>query len=92
MGVFLSLYEQGLRGDLDDQETFVAISGQLTEKIRRNKDPTGRSIHGMRYEPTFVKFCTLMRSYGPRSGTQYDLMSGMTGAISQRQMRYANFN
>ncbi|KAJ7083264.1 hypothetical protein C8R43DRAFT_1142706 [Mycena crocata] len=44
----------------------------------------------MRYHPTFVKYCTLMRSYGPRSGAQYNLLSemtGMTGAISQRQTR-----
>ncbi|KAJ6525332.1 hypothetical protein B0H19DRAFT_1276129 [Mycena capillaripes] len=87
VGVFLSLYQQGLRGDLNDQETFVAISAQLLERVRRSQDPTGHSIHGMRYDPVFVKYCTLMRSYGPRSGAQYDLMSGMTGAISQHQMR-----
>ncbi|KAJ7252831.1 hypothetical protein C8J57DRAFT_955015, partial [Mycena rebaudengoi] len=89
-GVFLSLYEQSLRGDLDDQQTFVAISGQLTEKVERSKDPSGHAIHGMRYSPMFAKYCTLMRSYGPRSGAQYDLMRGMTGAISPRQMRYAH--
>ncbi|KAJ7835727.1 hypothetical protein B0H14DRAFT_2590073 [Mycena olivaceomarginata] len=63
-GVFLSLYQQSLRGDLDDQETFIAIAGQLSDK-----------------------YCKLMRSYGPRSGSQYNLMAGMTGGISQRQMR-----
>jgi hypothetical protein len=88
VGVILGLYEQGLRGDLDDQETFMAISGQLSEKVKRSKDPTGHTMHGMRYDPIFVKYCTLMRSYGPRSGAQYDLMTKMTGAISQRQMRY----
>ncbi|KAJ6628384.1 hypothetical protein B0H10DRAFT_2209665 [Mycena sp. CBHHK59/15] len=59
-GMFLSLYQQVLHGDLDDQETFVAISGQLTEKVERNKDPTGRAIHGIHYDPLFVKYCTLM--------------------------------
>ncbi|KAF8197320.1 CHAT domain-containing protein [Mycena galopus ATCC 62051] len=49
VGVFLSLYQQSLRGDLDDQETFIAIARQLSDK--------------------------------------YNLMAGMTGAISQRQMR-----
>ncbi|KAK6971680.1 hypothetical protein R3P38DRAFT_2670220 [Favolaschia claudopus] len=87
IGVFLSLYQQGARGELKDEETFLAISNQLSERVTRSQDPTGRAMHGMRYDPTFVKFCTLMRSYGPRSGAQYDLMSGMTGAISQRQMR-----
>ncbi|KAJ7246708.1 hypothetical protein C8J57DRAFT_1241344 [Mycena rebaudengoi] len=86
-GIFLSLYEQSLRGDLDDQETFVAISGQLTERVERSKDSSGRAIHSMRYSPMFAKYCTLMRSYGPRSGAQYDLMRGMTGGISPRQMR-----
>jgi hypothetical protein len=86
-GVFLSLYRQSLRGDLDDQETFVAIARQLSDKVTRKKDPTGKAIHGIRYDEAFSKYCTLMRSYGPRSGSQYNLMAGMTGAISQRQMR-----
>ncbi|KAJ7103006.1 hypothetical protein B0H15DRAFT_767196, partial [Mycena belliarum] len=87
VGVFLSLYQQSLRGDLDGEETFLAISMQLSDKVRRNKDPSGRLIHGIRYDETFAKYCTLMRSYGPRSGAQYDLLKGMTGTISQRQMR-----
>ncbi|KAJ7052712.1 hypothetical protein C8F01DRAFT_1331915 [Mycena amicta] len=59
----------------------------LSEKVVRESDPTKRAIHGMRYDPLFVKCCTIMRSYGPRSGAQYDLWSSMTGGISQRQMR-----
>ncbi|KAJ7719366.1 hypothetical protein B0H14DRAFT_3900927 [Mycena olivaceomarginata] len=68
-------------------ETFVAIARQLSDKVTRKKDPTGKAIHGIRYDEAFSKYCTLMRSYGPRSGSQYNLMAGMTGAISQRQMR-----
>ncbi|KAJ7722157.1 hypothetical protein B0H14DRAFT_3520395 [Mycena olivaceomarginata] len=86
-GVFLSLYRQSLLGDLDDQETFIAISRQLSDKMTRKNDPMGKAIHGIRYDEAFSKYCTLMRSYGPRSGSQYNLMAGMTGGISQRQMR-----
>ncbi|KAJ7170296.1 hypothetical protein C8R43DRAFT_944814 [Mycena crocata] len=81
------LYEQGLRGDLDDEETFMAISGKASEQVEHKKNPTHKSIHGMRYHPTFVKYCTLMCSYALHSGAQYDLSSGMTGATSQRQMK-----
>ncbi|KAJ7601259.1 hypothetical protein DFH06DRAFT_925048, partial [Mycena polygramma] len=87
VGALLSLFQQAQQGDLDDHQSFVAICGQLTDKINRNKDPTGRAIHGIRYDPTFMKFCALMRSYGPRSGAQYDLLMSMTGGISQRQLR-----
>ncbi|KAJ6462923.1 hypothetical protein C8R45DRAFT_1177792, partial [Mycena sanguinolenta] len=88
IGVFLSLYEQALRGDLDDKETFVAISGQLSETLVRKKDLTSRAIRGIRYDPRFLDFCSIMRSYGARSGAQYDLMRGMIGGISQRQLRH----
>ncbi|KAJ7673253.1 hypothetical protein DFH06DRAFT_1292967 [Mycena polygramma] len=87
VGAFLSLFQQAQQGDLDDYPSFVAICAQLTDKVERNKDPTGHAIHGIRYDATFMKFCTLMRSYGPRSGAQYDLLTSMVGGISQRQLR-----
>ncbi|KAJ7120688.1 hypothetical protein C8R43DRAFT_1136631 [Mycena crocata] len=87
VGAFLSLFRQAQEGDLDDHKTFVAICASLSDRVKRNKDPTGRAIHGIRHDPTFIKFCALARSYGPRSGAQYDLLTSMTGGISQRHLR-----
>ncbi|KAJ7857872.1 hypothetical protein B0H13DRAFT_1576838, partial [Mycena leptocephala] len=89
VGAFLSLFQQAQRGDLDDQATFVAICAQLTDKVTCNKDPTRRAIHGIRHDPIFMKLCALliMRSYGPRSGAQYEFLASMTGGISPRQLR-----
>lgn len=87
VGAFLSLFQQAQQGDLDDQASFVSICDQLTDKVRRQMDPSGHAIHGIRYDQHFGNLCALMRSYGPRSGAQYDLLCGITGAISPRQMR-----
>ncbi|KAJ7202071.1 hypothetical protein GGX14DRAFT_311719, partial [Mycena pura] len=92
VGAYLSLFQQAQQGDLDDQESFVAICEQFTDKVTRNKDPTGHAIHGIRYHPTFIKYSTLMRSFGPRSGAQYELLASMTGGISPRQLRYVSIN
>ncbi|KAJ7190345.1 hypothetical protein GGX14DRAFT_579956 [Mycena pura] len=69
VGAYLSLFQQAQQGDLDDQESFVATCEQFTDEITRNKDPTGHAIHGIRYHPTFIKYSTLMRSFGPRRCT-----------------------
>ncbi|KAJ7790519.1 hypothetical protein B0H14DRAFT_2625958 [Mycena olivaceomarginata] len=31
-------------GDLDDKESFLAICDQFTDRVRREKDPTGRNV------------------------------------------------
>ncbi|KAJ6481380.1 hypothetical protein DFH09DRAFT_1464638 [Mycena vulgaris] len=87
MGAFLSLFQQAQQGDLDDHETFVATCGKLSDSVKHKKDPTDHAIHGIRHDPTFIKFCALARSYGPRSGAQYDFLTSMTGGISQTQFR-----
>jgi hypothetical protein len=87
VGAFLSLFQQAQQGDLDNQASFVSICDQLTDKVRHQKDPMGHAIHGIRYDQHFGNLCALMQSYGPRSGAQYDLLCGMMGAISPRQMR-----
>ncbi|KAJ7453715.1 hypothetical protein B0H11DRAFT_1635180, partial [Mycena galericulata] len=86
-GAFLSLYQQAQTGDLDDKDSFVAICNQFTDKVDREKDASGRAMKGIRYSPELGQLAALMRSYGPRSGVQYDLLKGMIGGISQRQLR-----
>ncbi|KAJ7456391.1 hypothetical protein B0H11DRAFT_2321726 [Mycena galericulata] len=86
-GAFLALYHQAQTGDLDDKESFVAICNQFTDKVNREKDASGRAMKGIRYSPELGQLAALMRSYGPRSGVQYDLLKGMIGGISQRQLR-----
>ncbi|KAJ7102618.1 hypothetical protein B0H15DRAFT_796038 [Mycena belliarum] len=86
-GAFLALYQQAQSGDLDDKESFLAICDQFTDRVQRGKDPTGRAMKGIRYSPELGQLVALMRSHGPRSGTQYDLFKDMVGGISQRQLR-----
>ncbi|KAJ6487485.1 hypothetical protein C8R47DRAFT_1216254 [Mycena vitilis] len=57
-------------GDLEDKESFLVICNQFTDKVRREKDPTGRAMKGIRYSPEMGQLAALMRSHGPRSGTQ----------------------
>ncbi|KAJ7635513.1 hypothetical protein DFH06DRAFT_1303041 [Mycena polygramma] len=86
-GAFLALYQQAQAGDLDDKESFLAICNQFTDRVRREKDTTGRLMKGIRYSPELGQIAALMRSHGPRSGAQYDLLKGMIGGIGQRQLR-----
>ncbi|KAJ7084923.1 hypothetical protein C8R44DRAFT_894034 [Mycena epipterygia] len=86
-GAFLALYQQAQLGDLDDKESFVAICNQFTDRVKREKDPSGRAMKGIRYSPELGQLAALMRSHGPRSGVQYDLFKNMVGGISQRQLR-----
>ncbi|KAJ7446055.1 hypothetical protein FB451DRAFT_1567900 [Mycena latifolia] len=86
-GAFLALYQQAQAGDLDDKTSFLAICDQFTDRVRREKDPTGRLMKGIRYSPELGQLAALMRSHGPRSGSQYDLFKDMVGGISQRQLR-----
>ncbi|CAK5262410.1 unnamed protein product [Mycena citricolor] len=86
-GVFLTLYQQAQRGELAKRETFIAMAGHMSDRTRREQDPTGKLIHGIRYPPLVLNYCTLMRSYGHRSGAQYDLFSTFSGGPSKRQLR-----
>jgi hypothetical protein len=87
-GAFLVLFQEAQNGNLDDQASFVAICNQFADRTEHEKDPTGRKMKGMRYSAEIGQLAALMRSHGPRSGTQYDLLKGMIGGISQRQLRY----
>ncbi|KAJ6628295.1 hypothetical protein B0H10DRAFT_2209581 [Mycena sp. CBHHK59/15] len=76
-GAFLSLFQQAQTGDLDDQQSFTAICEGFADRVQRKKDPTGHAMKGIRYSPELGQLAALMRSYGPRSGSQYDLFKGM---------------
>ncbi|KAK7040463.1 hypothetical protein R3P38DRAFT_3348893 [Favolaschia claudopus] len=86
-GAFLALYNEAQSGNLDDRESFVAICNQFADKLEREKDASGRKMKGIRYSPEMGQVAALMRSYGPRSGAQYDLLKSMIGGVSQRQLR-----
>jgi hypothetical protein len=45
-------------------------------------------MKGIRYSADMGQVAALMRSHGPHSGSQYDLLKGMIGGVSQRQLRY----
>ncbi|KAJ7845793.1 hypothetical protein B0H13DRAFT_1908176 [Mycena leptocephala] len=86
-GAFLALFQEAQTGNLDDQASFVAICNQFADRLDREKDPTGRKMKGIRYSAEMGQVAALMRSHGPRSGSQYDLLKGMIGGVSQRQLR-----
>lgn len=88
---FLTLYQQALDGRLDNDHIFVAISLQFAERTTRLTEGGPNALKGMRYSKEFADFCTIMRSYGGMSATQYSFLRTAIGGLSMGTLRCVSF-
>lgn len=88
IGTFIQLSHMAREGKLQGHTTFIDICTVLAEQIRRQTDSNSKLKHGIRYPQSYLHFMTLMRSYGQRSATQYDILRAAIGGPCPRTLRY----
>lgn len=83
---FLTLYEQAKTGQLDSANIFTEICKQFADRNTRAQSGPN-ALRGIRYTPEFVDFCTIMRSFGGRTSSQYGILKEILGGVSHRTLR-----
>ncbi|KAJ7679396.1 hypothetical protein DFH06DRAFT_1166490 [Mycena polygramma] len=87
LNCFLKLYKHAESGQLQDKQVFVDLCKVMADQVQRHSSTNPNAKFGIRYPRNFLNFMILVRSYGPNSARQYDLISAELCGPSPRHLR-----